>query len=93
MFVKAAVTCFILFSNDLVSFYCKKSIFREVPSSPFTSLFSSLFRVLVMSDVNTNNGISINIKATTTFDVRIIPLSRLLKAISARVHELLISAA
>jgi len=40
---KAAVMCFILFSSDSVSFYCKKSISRKVPSSPFHVLVMSKF--------------------------------------------------
>ena len=37
--VKAVVTCYILFSSDIMSFYGKKK-FREVSSSLFVSLFS-----------------------------------------------------
>ena len=34
---KAVVTCYILCSSDVVA--TKKNIFREVPSSPFVSVF------------------------------------------------------
>ena len=40
------LTCCILFSSDIVSFYCKKKPF---PFSPFQSLFSSPFCLLVTS--------------------------------------------
>ena len=40
MFVKAAVTCFILFSSDLVSFYHKKAF----QGSSFQSVYESVFQ-------------------------------------------------